>query len=50
MECRYDRPLSDILQAPWAASRTICARPRYAIAGYVLLDHLGGAEPLDLPR
>ena len=23
MECRYGRPLSDILQAPWAASRTI---------------------------
>lgn len=23
MECRYGRPLSDILRAPWAASRTI---------------------------
>jgi hypothetical protein len=23
LECRYERPLSDILRAPWAASRTI---------------------------
>jgi hypothetical protein len=29
MECRYGRPLSEILQAPWAASRTIF---RHAVA------------------